>query len=445
MSTTLRRFGLIGKPLQHSLSPFIHERIMDAAGIKGEYKLYELGEGDLARELPKLLNELDGFNCTIPHKLQVRSFLKGLDSSAQLYGAVNTVYRGVGYNTDGFGFQSSCVPLRGKRVCLIGAGGVARVLAVEAARAGAREIVIRARRPERALELASLLAGLGFSQVKCLDFQARESGDVLLNGTPVGMWPDVGGLPVPAEELAGAAAVFDTIYNPTATRLVLKAKSKGLWARGGLKMLFAQAVAAQRIWHPELDFGLLQGELARIEQELAWEVLKRSPLKLVLSGFMGAGKTHVGGLLAQRLGIPFVDLDEAVTRRAQLSIAEIFSQLGEEGFRQLERECLEAELSSSGPLVLAAGGGAVVQGGAAQLIHDRGGLIIYLDVSLETALARCASGEGRPLLQKGREAAAALYAQRRPLYKAAADLWVDGNEQAAVVVDAILAAFELEV
>ncbi len=444
-SRPVRRYGLIGRPLQHSLSPWIHKRIMEAAGIRGEYRLYELQENELARELPRLVDELDGFNCTIPYKQKVIPFLRSLAPSAQVYGAVNTVYHGVGHNTDGAGLRSCAVPLWGKRVCILGAGGVARVLAVEAAQAGAEEIVIRARRLEQARELAALVCNLGFSHVHCADYQDQVSCHVLLNGTPVGMWPQVGGLPVPAEELANVQAVFDTIYNPTATRLVLKAKTLGLWAQGGLRMLLAQALAAQQIWNPDVDFTRLERELGSMERDLAWEVFRSSPLKLVLSGFMGAGKTHVGRLLAQRLQMPFADLDECVVRRAGQTIPNIFAAQGEEGFRQLERTCLEEELSAEGPLVLAAGGGTVLQQGTVELIHSLGGLVIYLDVPFETAWERCASGGERPLLNRGRESAWALYQRRRPLYAEAADLQVDSGGEDSQVVRAILAAFELEV
>lgn len=137
--------------------------------------------------------------------------------------------------------------MAGKKVCILGAGGVARVLAWEAARAGASEIVIRSRRLQQAQELAKALQAQGYDQVRGAGFGSREACEVLLNGTPLGMWPQVGALPVGEGELAGVSAVFDTIYNPTATRLVLKAKAQGIWARGGLQMLLEQAVAAERI------------------------------------------------------------------------------------------------------------------------------------------------------------------------------------------------------
>lgn len=444
MTKTLRRYGLIGNPLQHSLSPFIHERLMEAAGIKGEYRLYELQENELAAELPRLLQKLDGFNCTIPFKQAVIPYLQGLAPSAQLYGAVNTVYQGFGHNTDGSGFRSCQVPLAGKRVCILGAGGVARVLAWEAARGGAREIIVQARRAQQAQEVVRMVQAQRYAPITAADSASLGPCDVLLNGTPVGMWPQIAGLPVPVEQIQGAEAVFDTIYNPTATRLVLKARSQGLWAKGGLQMLFEQAVEAQRIWNPEVDFASLQDELDQIRRELARQVLKQSPIKFVLSGFMGAGKTHVGKLLAQSLGLPFVDLDESIVQRTQITIPEVFAQQGEGAFRSLERECLQAELSVPGPLVLAAGGGTLIQQGAADLIHSLGGLIIYLDVPLETALERCGNHGDRPLLRGGADAAA-LYEQRLPLYQETADFRVESQGKDRDIVTAILTAFELEV
>lgn len=437
---SIRRYGLIGYPLQHSLSPFIHTRIMEIAGIRGEYRLYELGPKKLEQELPKLLAGLDGFNCTIPHKQAVIPHLRELHPSAALYGAVNTVYRGVGYNTDGEGFRSCRVPLAGRRVCILGAGGVARVLAVEAARAGALEIVIKARTPARSQELIRTVQAQGYAPIR-LAAPEDQPAQVYLNGTPVGMWPQVQGVPVEKEGLNQAQVVYDTIYNPTATRLVLQAKSRGLWAMGGLNMLFAQALAAQRIWNPDLDFSPFAQEFAELERELAREVWRRSPIKLVLTGFMGAGKSSVGRKLAELTGLPFVDLDEVIARKAELSIEEIFASKGEDAFRTLERQCLGEELGSSGSLILATGGGTVVQPGAEEAIRSAGGLIVYLDVLLETALRRCAADAQRPLLRGSRREVEELYRRRKPSYERTADLQLAAEASPGEVAAAILTAF----
>ncbi len=145
-----RRYGLIGHPLGHSLSPLIHQRIMEAVGIVGEYQLYDIAPERLEEELPHLLRTLDGFNCTIPHKQAIIPYLKELAPSARLYGAVNTVFNGHGHNTDGTGFAACGVNMAGRHVCVTGSGGVSRVLAMEAARAGAAQIVVDARNQKSA-------------------------------------------------------------------------------------------------------------------------------------------------------------------------------------------------------------------------------------------------------------------------------------------------------
>lgn len=440
----LRRFGLIGHPLEHSLSPLIHERIMDVVGVRGEYRLYEVEPERLQVEVPRLLRILDGFNCTIPHKQTVMGFLQGLAPSAKLCGAVNTVYEGIGHNTDGVGFTACGVPMQGRKVRILGAGGVARVLALEAARAGAAQIVVEARNSERAQALVHDLEQQGYQRVSTAENGEYICCDVLLNGTPVGMWPHFGGLPPIQQGIKEFRAVFDTVYNPTATRLVLKAKSEGIWAMGGLRMLFEQALATQKIWHRQLDFGPFQDELIQIMRELAREVLKKSPLKLVLTGFMGSGKTQIGRLLAQRLQghLPFVDLDDVIVKEAGQSIAEIFASQGEEAFRSLERQCLLEQLQRSGSLILATGGGALAQKGMEEVVHSLEALVIYLDVRLETALERIGDDPTRPLLQGGRAKIESLYTMRRPLYEAAADLRLEAQGRPEEIVDTILEAFE---
>lgn len=441
--TKVRRFGLIGHPLGHSLSPLIHERIMEVVGIKGEYKLYDLKPQELKEELPKLISSLDGFNCTIPYKQAVIPYLQTIAPCAEGYGAVNTVYRGVGYNTDGAGFIACQVPMKGKNVCVLGAGGVARVLALEAARAGAREVLVQARNKARASELVEKVRSEGFNNV-AIRTENSSLPNVILNGTPVGMWPNQGELPTSEAEIVGADAVFDTIYNPTATRLVLTAKSQGVWAKGGLQMLFEQALAAQQIWHPDLDFSSFQAELSRIPQSLAREVLQQNPLKLVFTGFMGSGKTHIGSRLAKRMhgDLPFLDLDQVIAERAQKSIKEIFQEQGEAAFRALERECLLELLKRPGSLLVASGGGALCQPELVEKVRNLGGLVIYLDVPFEVALKRMGADLERPLLQGGLEKVQHLYNLRKPLYKVAADLTVPADRNEKDVVDFIMEAFE---
>lgn len=438
-----RRFGLIGYPLGHSLSPLIHERIMAVMGLPGEYRLYELEPESMSNELPKLFATLDGFNCTIPHKEAIIPYLKDLAPSASLYGAVNTVHERTGYNTDGAGFASCNVPMQGRKVCVFGAGGVARVLTMEAVRARSTGIYVLARNAERAERLVHQVKEKGYDNIHAVkrgDDQAMDC-EVLLNGTPVGMWPDVGGVPITEQQLRSAKIVFDTIYNPSATRLVLQAKTRGLWAKGGLQMLFEQALASQKIWNPGINLAGFKDELEQVQKELAREVLQNSPIKLVLTGFMGSGKTQVGRALAMAMSLPFLDLDEQIAKDAGQSIPEIFSSRGEEAFRTLERAAFLNQLRQPGAMVLATGGGTLMQEGMVEALRRSQALVIYLDVSLEVALQRIGDDRNRPLILGDQMEVRNLFERRRPMYEAIADLIVPAHGEVVQVVEAIMTAF----
>ena len=450
---SLRRFGLIGYPLGHSLSPLIHERIMGVMGLSGEYKLYELEPEALPVELPRLLATLDGFNCTIPHKEAIIPYMNNLAPSARLYGAVNTVHQRNGYNTDGAGFAACGVPMHGRFVCILGAGGVARVLAMEAARAGAARILVQARNEEKAKALVAATRQNGYQAI----YESKENDkdlmncDVILNGTPVGMWPNPAEVPATNGQISSAKAVFDTIYNPTATSLVLRAKSRGIWAMGGLQMLFEQALASQRIWNPEINFARFTSGLRAARQGLAWEVLRQNPIKLVLTGFMGSGKTQVGKALANRLPqgppgsrggtVPFVDLDDCIVKEAGQSITELFASQGEGTFRKLERQVFLDQLEQPGAMVLATGGGTLVQEGMVEALLRSQALVIYLDVPFELALRRIGRDPQRPMLQAGPGKTRALYELRKPLYEAIADLRVAADGEPSQVIETIMNAF----
>lgn len=436
-----RRFGLIGHPLGHSLSPLLHSRIMEAAGIDGSYELIDLSAQELPNRLPDLIRQMDGFNVTIPHKQTVIPYLNSLDDAARRLGAVNTVHQGKGYNTDAPGFGLCGVPMQNRRVLVLGAGGVARVLVPQALKAGAKSVHIYARNFEKAGLLA---AESKDARVAALGELPQPAYDVILNGTPVGMYPHAGALPVDETVIAAAQAVFDTIYNPTATRLVLKAKSLGIWAQGGLQMLYEQALAAQMHWSPGVDFAAAAPALSAIPATLAREVLRKSPVKILLTGYMGSGKTQIAKRLAKAMGgdLPMVDLDDLIIQRAGCPIPQIFATQGEAAFRALEREVLLSAMAAPGAAVIATGGGTLVQPGAAQAVHQAGGLIVLLDASLDTVLTRINPGAGdRPMINDGAQAAKVLFEARAPLYREAADLIVDANHGAQAVAGEILRAF----
>jgi len=430
------RHGLIGHPLGHSLSPFIHESLMAAAGLSGSYRLFDIAPNELATRVPQLLSELDGFNVTIPYKEAVIPYLDALDASAADFGAVNTVYQRRGHNTDRIGFRRQAIGLAGSRVLIVGAGGVSRMMAFESVRAGAR-VFITSRTLEKAQRLADELGATPLSA----DELSVQSFDVILNGSPAGMWPHTSEIPVPAGLLRSCRSVFDTIYNPPATRLLLQARSchpdiqnqAGCpETANGLGMLFEQALEAERIWHPDADFAI--ADQLEIRRQLPLRLLRDFPTHIILTGFMGSGKTTAGQSLARRLDIPFIDLDEEMVRIAGKGIPAIFEEEGEPWFRAFERRTLRQVLDRKDSIVLSVGGGALVEPDAVSLARERPSQIVYLHVPLDELSRRLADGDGRPMLAGDvQERTHTLYHQRLPRYLASADLTVDGSGDADTV------------
>lgn len=252
-----KRFVVIGHPILHSMSPFIHDRLFALSGSDAEYSVLDVDSQELPRRI-KQLQELDGFNITIPHKTAIIPYLDKLDKKAALYGSVNTVKRDgdalTGYTTDPDGFlmalKAAKIPLKG-RVVVLGAGGVSRTIAFEAALAGCQTVI--AVRPSGLLKAAQL-AGEIFSNVTAAQIETclidRLSGNfsLLVNGTPVGMYPSVGAMPVSTALLSRCGAVYDAVYNPDETELVKAARANGSAACGGMSMLVWQAAAAHKIW-----------------------------------------------------------------------------------------------------------------------------------------------------------------------------------------------------
>ncbi len=462
-----RRFGLLGHPLGHSLSPALHGFFLDQLGVEGTYELFDTPPERLGEAVERLRAELDGFNCTIPHKKAVMPYLDAVDEAAARYGAVNTVRCGAdgrleGYNSDGPGFRAALaaagLALGRGRALVVGAGGVARMLAMEAALAG-DEVWVAARSQAKAADLcADVERALGGrSSVRSRGVGLDElpgivaSGvrfPLLLQATPVGMWPDTAGLPVPVGVLDGVDAVFDTIYNPLSTRLVLAARRRGLPAAGGLGMLVEQAAVSFRLWNPDLPDPLPgSGEGRReLDRRLRTALLVRSPFNLVLTGFMGSGKSTVGKVLARALDADFTDLDTLVEERTGQTVPELFANLGEPEFRRLEQEALRTLDAPTKLRIVATGGGALLTPESVRRVHEGRGVVVLLDASIHAILKRVGNGDGRPLLSGpgAEERARELMQKRRPAYLAAADAVVMAGRPAKQVALSVQVALGLE-
>ena len=257
-NTQIPGFGLLGHPLGHSMSPFIHQALFALSGRPQPYALHDVAPEDLKTQVPKLLAG-QGFNITIPYKVEIIPFLTQLSEKAGLYQSVNTVEikdgRYIGHNTDvdGFlhGIRSLGVELSQGPVLMLGSGGVANMIATEVVLAGSPlTIAVRKEDVKQAAALKErLLKSKPEAEITtCLLDEPNGSYRLLVNATPVGMYPNTQSCPVTPEIIRQAEAVFDLVYNPFETQLVQTAKSLGLPAGGGLSMLVWQAAVAHEIW-----------------------------------------------------------------------------------------------------------------------------------------------------------------------------------------------------
>lgn len=254
----MKKYTLIGHPLGHSMSPFIHDRLFKLKGREVSYSLTDISPEDLNSKKEYLKSEFVGYNITIPHKVAVIPFIDKMDTSALRYNSVNCVANtqegSIGYNTDCYGFLNSLkmndISLDGK-VLLLGCGGVGRMMAIESLLHGATLTIAII---EEARDMCNtLLVELNekFPNVKVevvLMSEITGSFDLVINSTPVGMFPKVDNCPLSDETISKCGAVFDAIYNPIETKLVQKFKAQGKKAVGGMAMLVLQAVKAHELW-----------------------------------------------------------------------------------------------------------------------------------------------------------------------------------------------------
>lgn len=252
-----RKFYLLGESLKHTMSPPIHKRLFELSNKDAEYLVCEIPREKLKSSINEL-NQLVGYNITIPHKVDIIPLINGLDESAGRYGAVNCVFNNngvsTGYNTDVYGFLRSLEAGGGELggdVLLLGSGGVGRMMAIEACLAGSNlTIAVLERSIPKAKKVIADIKKLSPDAKVLITTLDTINGhfDLLINSTPVGMYPDSEFCPVSDEVINNSDCIFDAIYNPVETVLIQKAKSFGKIAIGGMAMLVWQAVVAHEIW-----------------------------------------------------------------------------------------------------------------------------------------------------------------------------------------------------
>lgn len=270
-----KHFALIGYPLGHSISPFIHSELSKLSAVIIDYDLIEIEKEKLNDAFENELKELDGFNVTIPYKSEIIPLLDGLSTRAEIFQSVNTVFfengRSTGFNTDCIGFLRSLadaeINIEG-RVLILGCGGVARTFITECIMAGAEiTLGIRPSSLEKANALCDEIKARLNASVKPVFIDKIEGGfDLIINATPVGMYPLVDACPVSEAVVKSSKAVFDAVYNPLETKLIKIAKENGVKHLNGLPMLVWQAAAAEEIWNDlefekeEIDYVIRQAE-----------------------------------------------------------------------------------------------------------------------------------------------------------------------------------------
>ncbi len=276
ITSQTKLYGVIGDPISHSLSPVFHNYFLSQRNINGIYIPLKISSNNLASKLKLLKNNFSGFNLTIPHKENIMKYLDEIDDLAMEYGAVNTVKvvdnKLIGYNTDGVGFVKSLeymnVNLKGKDVLLLGAGGAAKVIALEVIKLGGN-LTIANRDIERALQVKNQITKLYDVSINLVKLaELNSSFHVIINSTPIGMYPHINECPISSNLLEGTELVYDLIYNPYETKLLQLASKLGAKTINGLPMLIYQGLKSLEIW---------TGELATTEEEqvLYNEVKKR--------------------------------------------------------------------------------------------------------------------------------------------------------------------------
>lgn len=403
------RYGLIGETLCHSYSPEIHRL------LHGEpYELCPLKR----EELPEFFRrrEFEGINVTIPYKKEVLCYCDTLSETARRAGCVNTIVKGSdgrlhGDNTDLDGLRhllsEAEISLKAKHILILGSGGASLTAQLAAAESPARSVTVVTR--------GELPAAA----------QLGAHAQVIINATPLGMYPHAAASPVDLARFPAAEAAIDLIYHPLRTRFLQQAEALGLRTANGLSMLTAQAAAAAALF-----FGGATGLGA---PQAVTEKMRKRLENWVLIGMPGSGKSTLGAALARRSGREFIDLDAAIEAQAGMSCAELLRQKGEAALREIESEAAARYGSQTG-LVIATGGGTVLREENVMALRQNGRLLwIRRDPALLAT-------ENRPLSRD----LPGLLAQREPAYKAAADAIVQNDSTQEALQEAAWREFTNE-
>jgi len=391
-----QKFGLLGEKLSHSFSPQIHSFLGDY-----EYKLYEKEKNDVEEFLKKC--DLSGMNVTIPYKKTVIPFLSNLSEDAKKLGSVNTLVKEDdgwhGYNTDYYGFcymtKKSGINPQGKKAIVLGSGGASLTVIQALYDMGAKEVTVISRTGENNYE----------------NIHKNFDAEIIVNTTPVGMYPNNMHSPVTLSDFKNCEGVLDLIYNPIKTKLLIEAKALGIPHINGLTMLVAQAKKASELF--------LKKQLPDSCIDYITKKLELKSQNVVLIGMPGCGKSTTGKILSKMLDKEFVDCDEEIEKYKNMSIPEIFEKEGEESFRKAEHEVIKEVTKKTG-CIIATGGGCVTREENYSYLHQNG-VVFWIKRDIQKLAT-----DGRPLSQQN--SLSAMYEKRKPLYEKFCDYIIEKHE-----------------
>lgn len=444
--------GLLGEKLGHSYSPAIHAELADY-----EYKLYERAPeeveaflfgtdckadmcavagicgscssdadacgscgSDISDCRSACSADWDGLNVTIPYKKTVMKYCSELSDAARKIGSVNTLVKRAdgsiyGDNTDAYGFEllvrKSGISVSGKKALVLGSGGASVTVCSVLESMGARSVTVISRSGADNYENIA---------------EKHADAQIIVNTTPVGMYPHNGVSPVDLSVFPKCEGALDIVYNPEKTAFLLQAESLGIPHAGGLYMLVAQAKRSSELFTGEKIAG---SEIGRIERKLAV-----SMKNIVLIGMPGCGKSTIAEMLGRTLVREVCDSDVLASELAGMRIPDIFAKYGEDRFREYETEAI-SQLGKKSGIVIATGGGCVTRAENYPLLHQNG-MIVWLKRDIGSL-----PKDGRPISQ--RSDLAELYEKRRPLYERFADFEADNNGSAEDTVNAILKMLDI--
>lgn len=410
----MKKHGLFGKGLSHSLSPDIHKYVYELISYNADYSLIDFKEDQLEKHVSYLRNgSINGVNVTMPYKKSIIKYLDVLDKDAESIDAVNTIVSSneglIGYNTDYYGIKKTLepyMPINKKTFLVLGYGGACKPLIHFLIKNKSEKIYIASRTPwkyKNFCENATEVFFIGYNEVK------NVKGSIVFNTTPLGMYPNFNSCPLDDSYFKNFDCAIDFIYNPFQTNFLKKAQENGLKTENGLKMLVYQAIKSIELWS-----NIPIPKESKREIYLHFRSLNVKDEKIFLVGMPGSGKSTFGKMLANSLEYQFIDLDEYIENMEGMKVSDIFRIYGENRFRELETLALKY-IDSQKNLVVATGGGTIISKENRDLL-SKYKYVLYLDRPCKE-ISKQLEVENRPLLKNNPNEIFSIYEKRKDFYK----------------------------